>query len=440
MRATKLVLATAALSSLPARLHAEPRALTLEEVSDMARTRAPDLALTEKAIDAAELGRSATGRLRLPRVTVEGNVLLWNEALEFEIDPMAPPFTVREQVTSQVSVTAALPLSAQLVLRHAIAADDSAIDEARANHDDARRQLAGQAAALYIQLLSARSSEEIARVSLAQLQAQRDRARILQQGGALERVDVMRLDAAVANAQLQALQIAKGVGQIEAGLALVLGLPEGTRIEARDPLTGEPRALPEALRAAIDRDVSARPDLRAALARADQARSGAQIARADLFPEINAVATYQNNQGGGTLQPKNAWFVGVTATWNVWDWGHTWKTYKQAQSRAAIAAVAVDRAGDRARLEARNLLLDVDTAFAGLAAARAARAAADEALRIQDERFKVGKATTTDLLDAQSEATRARLGYATSRFAYYGSLIALATAVGKAPTFYLSQL
>ena len=437
----------AAIAILPAvkPARSETKKVTLKEVIALAESSSPDLALSAGGVTTAKLERVASGRLRLPRLDVGGNVFLWDEALEFDLG-MAPPgmaaepVTVRDRVTSQVSLTAALPLSAQLVIGHLIDVDDAALDEARANHADARHRIGAGVAIAYVQLLSARSTEEIARASLTQLEAQRERARILQDGGVLERVDVMRLDAAVARAQLQALQAARILDRIEAELVLVLGLPVGLHLVPSDELPAEPTMLSQEHRGGVSTGLSSRPDLLSAAAVATRARAGASVSRADLFPEVTAIATYQHNEGGGTFQPKNAWFVGVTASWTVWDWGHNWKNYKAASSRADTVQLAADRKLDRAELETHTLLLNLDNSFAGLAAARSGLVAADEALRIQDERFKVGKATTTDLLDAQTEATRARLSYATSRYAYFISLVALARAAGRPASFYLDQI
>lgn len=60
--------------------------------------------------------------------------------------------------------------------------------------------------------------------------------------------------------------------------------------------------------------------------------------------------------------------------------------------------------------------------------------AAEEAYRIQNARFEQGAATTTDLLDAETEVARARLGVIIARYDYLVALVALARAIGESPS------
>jgi outer membrane protein TolC len=56
---------------------------------------------------------------------------------------------------------------------------------------------------------------------------------------------------------------------------------------------------------------------------------------------------------------------------------------------------------DLVRLEIRQRLLDLDSGRAALAASAEAVAAAAEARRVVEERFRAGVATNTEVLDAQ---------------------------------------
>ncbi len=439
------IAAAVAVAGRPA--SAEPpatRALSFAETIAIASKDAPDLAVATKSIDAAEASLTATRRLRLPKLTVDANVMFWNEALEFEfsIPGMMPPpgtetepFVVRERVTSTVSANLALPLSSQLVLNHYIGAEQAGLTAARHDLSATRNELAHRAAESYLRLLQARAARDIADATVTLLTAQLDRARVLQEAGLLERVDVMRLEAAVSAGKLRTLEAEKLASLVEAGLALLLGLPDGTSIAVvdgfpRDPgPPAEPKPQPEA-----------RPDVMAARARVEQAKQGAKVSYSDMFPNVVAVTSLQHNEGADTFQPKNAWFAGVTLSWDVWDWGSDWETYKAAKHRAEQAKMATDRLADRATLEVQNAALEARTAHEAIAAARAGLSAAEEASRIQNARFSEGKGTTTDLLDAQTEVTRARLAESSARFSYFVALAALAHAEGRMPDSYLSGI
>jgi outer membrane protein TolC len=59
--------------------------------------------------------------------------------------------------------------------------------------------------------------------------------------------------------------------------------------------------------------------------------------------------------------------------------------------------------------------------------------AVEEAYRLQQVRFKEGAATTTDVLDAESEVGRARSQATIGRYQYLIAWMALVRAVGQVP-------
>jgi outer membrane protein len=406
--------------------------LTLGAAVDLALGSSPDLAISEEGVEAARHRVTATRRRRLPAVSAEATVLRWNEPLELMVAP-GQALTVREQVTTAASATAILPLSHQLVLTHAIGVDRRGLEASEHDHAARRLEVANNVASAYLGVLLARATNQIAQQRTQLVQAQLARARTLKEGGVLGQVDVMRLEAALAAARRQAIASASDAESAADALVLAIGLPEGMTIELVDELPAELKQPPMSPDEAVRQAAQRRPELRAARARADQARSGARVQMADLFPSLVALGTVQHNTGNGPFLPENAWFVGLQLNWNLWDWGSTWHGYKAASHQADQAAKAAARMADGLRVEVRRSARQARAAFDALDVARAGLAAAEEAFRIQEARFQEGATTTTELLQAETEVAEARIGYATARHAYFLELAALARATGQLP-------
>ncbi|HET6613175.1 MAG TPA: TolC family protein, partial [Kofleriaceae bacterium] len=160
----------------------------------------------------------------------------------------------------------------------------------------------------------------------------------------------------------------------------------------------------------------------------------ADAARIGLFPQIAAIATVQESGGGGAFAEPFSWFVGLQASWNIWTWGREWKAVDAAGIRATQAALAADRLADRVAVEARNQARTARAAHDAIAVASTGLAAAEEAYRIQQARYAEGATTTTDLLSAETDVSRARIGYATARYSYMLELAKLARATGQLPS------
>jgi outer membrane protein len=433
-------LSVAALCALAAPLRAEPagRRLTLSQAVDAALGGSPDLAISKKGVDRARARVKSSKRRRLPTLSLESTAIYWDQELAFAIAPPIPgmepeELTVRERLTTATSATALLPLSSQIVIGNLIAVEREGLRASEHDHDARRLEVAANVARAYLGVLLARATSEIAGSRTALVEAQLARARILREGGVLGQVDVMRLEAALAAARRTAITAASDADSALDLLILTIGLPEGVSLELVDDLparaTRPPMTADEAVRQASQR----RPELRAARARADQARAGADVEKANLLPNLVALGTVQHNTGNGPFQPENAWFVGLRLSWNVWDWGSTWQGYKSASYQADQADLAADRASDGLRVEVRRTARQARAAWDALEVAEVGLAAAEEAFRIQEARFSEGATTTTELLAAETEVSQARIGFATARHAYFLELAALARATGQLP-------
>jgi outer membrane protein TolC len=177
-----------------------------------------------------------------------------------------------------------------------------------------------------------------------------------------------------------------------------------------------------------------RPEVAAADQRAQQARGGRAVAKSALLPNVMGLLTYQHTEGQSAFMPKNAWFVGGTLSWDLWDWGKNWNGVKEADAKARQAEIAARSLRDQLVFDARRRLTEARAAHESVGLSRSALQAAEEAYRIQSVRYQQGAATTTDVLDAELGVARARTSYSQTRFDYYLAQAAVARAVGQLPT------
>ncbi len=105
----------------------------------------------------------------------------------------------------------------------------------------------------------------------------------------------------------------------------------------------------------------------------------------------------------------DSWDLGVNVSWSLWDAGRT---------KAEVAEAAAAQTAARERLaefdlvtsaDVRQRLLDLDSSRAVVRASADAVRSATEARRVVTERFNVGVATSTEVLDAQVALLQAEL-------------------------------
>lgn len=417
-----------------------PRKMTFSEAVNIAVESAPAAKISAFGEQAARSRVKSAKAQRLPRLNVSSNLLRWNDKIEVSLGPPpgpgempAPKLLARDQITMATNVTLAQPLTALIALSRLVKIEENAAGGAKQEAAQARLDAAQRAAEAYLRLLQAKAFATVANQALAQVEAQLKTAQAFEQAGALSHVDVLRLTSTRQNARQNVLKADTAVVIAQGALGLALNLPQGTSIDAVDDLPEKPSLAVADEAAFVNKALETRPEVGLAETRKVQALGAKTIAKAAMLPNLMAMATYQNLQGQGPFVPKNAWYVGLSLNWDVWDWGKVHHDVQAAQAAALQADVGATTLRDQIAFDVHRRVLEAKTAFDTLDVAQGALGASEEANRIQNVRFKEGAATTTDVIDSESEVSRARNGYAQARYDYFLAQAALARAVGQLP-------
>lgn len=424
------IIAAVLFASAPAA--AEPRRITLDEAVELATQGNIEVTVGREQISVEEAKVRGTRALRLPTLGVKASVLYWDDEFAIAVAPGAPEVVGREQITSSIDVTVVQPITAAAVLGKLIELEENMVTATRADLDSKRLEVAYKTADMYLQTLQMATLREIAQTSVTQLEANLQRAQALKAAGILFDVDLLRLEAQRDSLRQQVLEAEVGAEMMRRALALQLGLPDGTDLELA-PVDTTPPELPWTEDEAVAAARQGRPEARAAEARADAADLGILVQKAQYLPGLAVVANYNHSEGNGAFALKDSAFVGLQLEWNIWDWGKRRGDVDQAKAQARQAKLLRDETDDIVALDVRSKWLQASTRRKTLDVAESGLRAAEEAHRLQNVRFQEGAATTTDVIDAESEVARARAQATIARYQYLTAWMALVRAVGQVP-------
>jgi outer membrane protein TolC len=429
-RTRSAVLALVLFSIASARADA-PRALTFESAIELALGGNSNVAVAREAIASAEAKAAGQRAHRWATLDVNATGYYWKEpyALMFG----GGSFVLHEQRTSATVVAIAQPLTGLAYLSELIAAADHQTAATRREYDRVRLDVAYHAADAYLHVLVARATADVAHHSVVDIQGGVDRAEKLRAAETYTDLDVLRFRSAKAAADQNALRADAAAQLAIAELVVQLGLREGTPIELADDLPAAPPPLAMTIEQAQARALSARPELAAAREQIAAADNQRRAARERYLPDVRAVAVWNHLTGVQPFQPEDEEYVGLTLSWNVWNWGATHHAVVDAEHAKARAAIGASALVDQVKLDVRRSWLAAKTAFDSLDAARTQQQTAEEAYRLTKVRFDNAAATTTDVLDSEDEVSRARLRFTVTRYDYYLALVALARSVGDVP-------
>lgn len=442
------MIATLLLFSLAAR--AEVPALTLDEaLRRAAQVPSVAAALDGRAAASAQLTQARAGRL--PSVNVSGNVLVYEDEQVLNLfstdepldctgipDPFGSlcegfgePTVVREQVTSSVTVRAALPLTGQVAIDRQVAAARAGLHASGASVDATLADARYTAADAWFGALQAEGQLSIAEAQVTSLETRVATARASFEAGTLTRNDLLLAELSLSQARQAALQLTAARDAAYGRLGLSVGNGgEPVRPEAAPDRAPRPVPETEALVAAA---LATRPDLVALRHRVEGAAASTSAASWGRLPSISAMGVYQHQEGQGLFAEPDTFYAGATLDWNLWAWGKAAAGVKAARAQQSQLQHQLEAAEAATRLEVRTRAIALATAAAALEIADVSVAQAEESRMIVEVRHGAGTATMQELLDADLALIRARSGQVSARVEAWRAEAALERAVGADP-------
>ncbi len=431
-------------------LAAPKETLTLEQAVELAKRQNPRMRAARSSTAAdADQARSVRGHL-LPTVDVS---VMADDAWSFQklnIGGLLGPFFAGGQAGAQGSgpsfpppaaisnawiglgtATVAQPLLGLWHLGHEYAGALDHADASAATLKADEADLREQVESSFLSLFEARALEGIAQASYSQLQDQDQLTEAKYRDGVLTRADVLRVKVAVANADQQRIQAQVQEQVAKASLLTILGLPPADEdVDFTEPTSLATREIPTLEASAQTFALEHRQEVVASEAQRSAAHHSFVASELHLLPEINASAMYIHVQGLPSAIPSDFGTIGFTLDWPIWQWGSTYYQSRVASERADAAAALLENTRAQVSLEVDQRLAEERAAAHAVVVAQDAIQQAEEAYRVTESMVKAGAATTTDLLDAQSALTQAKLNLVRARYQDLRTRSALTRALG----------
>jgi len=315
-------------------------------------------------------------------------------------------------------------------VRRGVEAQEAARDAQRNQMQAACQSLAANVVTAAVLEGSLRAQTDATRELVASAQRQLDLTRKQFELGGAPRSAVLTAEANLASFEAGLPPLQQQLTMARSQLAVYLGKPPDQYDEAAFSLDALrlPREIPVMLPADLVRQ---RPDIRQAEAQLHQASANVGVATANLLPQISISGNFGDTSTSmGTLLKANGFSLGAGLAQPLYQGGAL-----TARRRAAVAAY------DQALAQYRQTVLlalkavadslrALDNDAQTLAAQYRAQSSATESLALIEQRFRYGSASNLELLTAQQQFQRARIGYVQALAARYADTAALFLALG----------
>lgn len=418
-------LLAAALSAAPA-AQAGPeasRALSLTEAVDSARATHPSLARAGAGAAGARAAVAAARSAYLPGVVVDGSVTRFEEPMLVaplhRFDPTAVPAFDRTLLRARAGVAYTVWDGGARGARVRVA--DASAAAADASHDEAEAALLEGVTAAFVAVVATRQVEDAARALVTALESEVARSRRRFEEGVAPRVEVLRAEAARADAHARAAQAGARRDVAEHALARWTGMaPDALAARPLEPVRvpDDPPEVAAGSDAVAAADVASgrsnTPAVRSARHRLEAAEAALAVARAGRSPSLDAAAGVLGF-GSGDADFVAEWQAGLEVAWPVFTGGARRASVRRAEAEVEAARSEVrlaELARDAAVTEAAAAVVE---ARARLASLEASVARWDEVARIEALALDAGAGLQSDWLAAQAALYEARAGQTAAR-------------------------
>lgn len=388
---------------------AEERPLDLLEAARSALAHFPSVGASRAELEAAIAAAHVAAAARFPSVSVGGSATQYEESMivhpihDFGPD-LTPPFdSTLFQVLANASYTV-----------YDGGARGARIEEARHRSSAAEaslgvseRDLLTGVVSSYLDALTGNEVLAAHDARLIALERELERVRQLHEVGRAARVEMLLVEAALANAEADRVRLELALDLAERALARWTGkeLSE-TNVSRLMKLALVDRSSPPA-EGVRERALRANPSVQRAREQVGAAEAAATAARSRRRPHLDVVARYVDwgsASGANSLE----WNLGLEVSYPVFTGGSVGSAIDQADASRRSALELMRLAEYEVSEEIDRSLSALNEAIARHAALATAVARFEEVSRIEQLRLDNGVGVQTDYLDAHADLLAAR--------------------------------
>lgn len=417
---------------LPDLLRAKPGALTAEQVGRRAAQTSYSAKASEEGIRAAAARVDAAWASYLPRITTTARYTRLSDLTP----PAAFPFpVVLNQYLLQASIV--VPISDYFLrINEAYTAVTQAEAAARADLVAAKAKSAADGKVAYYGWLTARASQVVAETTLELQKTLVQDAKNQFAAGNASRADVLQAESAVAAAELTVERAKNLVKLTERQVRVALHAPEEEALAPGEDFEAELPPYRGTLAELVREAGLSRYEVKSIDANAESAVAQARAYRGGRLPQVAAFGdvTYANPNQRKFPQLEEwfpTWAVGAQLVWSPSDILVAGANGAEADARAAALVAQKGLVRDGIDLEVTQAWQAVKEAEFATETSKRQLESAAEAYRVARELFTHGRATATQVREAETAFTRGRLEALNARAQSRTGRVRLEHALGR---------
>ncbi|MGE5365094.1 MAG: TolC family protein [Bacteroidota bacterium] len=418
------------------------RTFTLQQALEAGLANSRELKISRSKFTQSEARLTETTSQLLPQLKFMAGYTRLSDVPPFEITLPVPGLPVNHfRVSESIPDNYNLRLSLQqpvftgfrlTSIRKAAAENRTAseMDYSRDYNESAFRIHSG-----FWQFYKAQQILKSVNESLASSEKHLEDTRNFLEQGLVTQNDLLKLEVQYSNTKLQQIEAANNLEIARASFNQLIGLPLNENTDISAPGI-EPASDSRSFQEYVSEAKTNRTELKAMLHRLDATGYNIDAAKAGWFPQIYLTGNYYYNRPNQRIQPPkdrfdDTWDIGVTLSWDIWNWGYTSAQTAQAEQTKVQTETGLAQLNENIEIEVYQNYLSLQRAAERIAVSKKSLEQSDENLRTLNDKYNHQLATSTDLIDAESLLLQAQTNYNTSLVDYQLALVRLQKSIGR---------
>ena len=308
------------------------------------------------------------------------------------------------------------------------------IDQSEMDLEMAKLDLILQVKEAYFDILGADKAVEVARKEVESLESNVNVASSFYQVGMIPVNDLLKAEVELADAQQNLVKARNASKFARSTFNIVLSREVNQPVEVEDILIYKSEAVD--FKGYMDSALKNRPEIKVLDINLLQTDQEIRLAKSKYYPEAALTYDYikagdSPDVSGSVFHDANRWEAMAVLSWTFWEWGKTLNSVKEKESFKRQLEQAKQTLIDNISLEIKQAVLDIDETDKNIPTTTKAVEQAEENLRVSEERYKAQVTTMTEVLDAQSLLTQARVNYYRALYGHNLAKARLRRAIGE---------
>ncbi|MGE5679865.1 MAG: TolC family protein [Bacillota bacterium] len=418
--------------------------LNLQQSIELGLKNSKDLRISQSKMETAGAKLSEANSQLLPQLKFQAGYTRLSSVPPFQVQiPFMPnPIKISDVILDNYNLRVSLQQPVFTGFRLSSLRSAASLQNQAAETDYSKdiNEAAFRIQSAFWQFYKAQQLLSVLNENLIQNQKHLEDTRNNLQNGLVTQNDVLKLEVLYSNTKLQQIEAQNNLDVAKVAFNQALGLPldAQTDIDVKDIKTDLASEKQGAYKFEdiIKEAKQNRGELKSLQYRLQASREAAAAARSGWFPSIYLNANYYYNNPNARYQPpvkqfKDSWDLGVSLSWDIWNWGYTSAQVTQAEQNAIQSETSLSQANEAVELEVYSNYLTYQRSMEKVTVSSQSIDQAKENYRIINDKYNVQLATSTDLIDAETAVLQAQTNYNNALVDYELAKARLEKSIGR---------